>query len=259
MFWTELLLSRLFGPHAGPCQGPSSVSVETRMAYFWSPLGVRGITVSITSEVCLSSPCSFSRPHIFRPFEASLNTIPEDLPSSQMALRLPFSVLQTLHVTQIRNAWNHEVKGLMTFILVPCFQGGHNPIYPMQKLQIEITEPKMILSLLPAKMNNLHCEYSLGIGDMLSGYGLSSSLKDFCSLFVRWALICQYHEVTLQAASKTFPAMGQWTSTILDMASCGIRVTWKPFSLLILQCFAPPGGLSEMCLHEPVYSSPPIL
>lgn len=46
----------------------------------------------------------------------------------------------------------------MPFILVPYFQEEQNPIYPMQKLnmlQIEITEPKMILSLPPAKMNNL--------------------------------------------------------------------------------------------------------
>lgn len=53
------------------------------------------------------------------------------------------------------------------------------------ELQIEIREPEIIFSLLPAQMNNLHCEYSLSSGDMLSRYRIVSSLQDFSSLFVR--------------------------------------------------------------------------
>lgn len=43
----------------------------------------------------------------------------------------------------------------------------------------------MIFSLLSAKMNVLHCEYSLSSVDMLGGYGIASSLQDFSNLFVR--------------------------------------------------------------------------
>lgn len=124
MFWPELLLSQSFGPHTGPCQvarpwvcshcsettkhwpASNAVSAETRMIYFWSPLGVMKLLCpSPVRCVCLLSagPISLGLSKLL-----CLNRIPDDLPSLQVALPLPFSVLQTLQVTQTRNTWNQE-------------------------------------------------------------------------------------------------------------------------------------------------------
>lgn len=143
-------------------------------------------------------------------------------------------------MTQTRKIYEKEVKESIASIIMPCLQEGYNPIHPMKEpitLKIEIREPKVIYSLLPAQMSNLHCEYSLSSSDMLSRYGIVSSLQDFSSLFVRWAFICQYHEVILQLASFCLLQARDFNKSW----ACGIKLTWKPFFSLVLQCFEPPG------------------
>lgn len=171
MFWPELLLSQPFGPHTGPCQvawpwvcshcsettkhwpASNAVSAETRMIYFWSPLGVMKLLCpSPVRCVCLLSA---------GPISLGLSKL---LWTGSLMISPPCRWLYLYHSVFCRHCKWHKPgtretrKGLMPFILVPYFQEEQNPIYPMQKLnmlQIEITEPKMILSLPPAKMNNL--------------------------------------------------------------------------------------------------------